>query len=69
MSNGPGRVYAAGAMVLGGPFAPVDSFLGLQYEAMCAVSDLTTLHAPGLRRLGPMRSFGQWTRWARGVHP
>jgi pSer/pThr/pTyr-binding forkhead associated (FHA) protein len=69
MSNGPGRVHAAGAMVLGGPYAPVDSFLGLQYEAMRAVDDLVALRAPGLRRLGPLRSIAQWMRWARGVHP
>ena len=69
MSNGPGRVYAAGAMTLGGPYAVVDSFLGLQFAALRSVDNLTALRAPGLRRLGPGRSFRQWTRWVRGVHP
>jgi pSer/pThr/pTyr-binding forkhead associated (FHA) protein len=69
MENGPGRMFAAGAMTLGGPYAAVDSFLGLQYAALRSVEALTRLRAPGLRGLGTFRSLGQWLRWARGVHP
>ena len=69
MSNGPGRVYASGVMTLGGPHAAVDSFLGLQYAALRSVEDLVAQHAPGLHSLTPVRSFSQWSRWARGVQP
>jgi pSer/pThr/pTyr-binding forkhead associated (FHA) protein len=69
MDHGAGRVFASGAMTLGGPFAAVDSFLGLQYAALRMVDTLAALRAPGLRRLGPIRSFAQWTRWVRGVRP
>ncbi|HEU5199315.1 MAG TPA: FHA domain-containing protein [Ktedonobacterales bacterium] len=69
MLNGYGHFYASGAMTLGGPLAPVDSFLGLQFAAMRSVDALARLHAPGLRRLNGLRSFIQWTRWVRGVHP
>ena len=69
MMNGYGHFYASGAMTLGGPLAPVDSFLGLQFAAMRSVDALARLHAPGLRRLNGLRSFIQWTRWVRGVHP
>ncbi|HZU66528.1 MAG TPA: FHA domain-containing protein [Ktedonobacteraceae bacterium] len=69
MSNGPGRVYACGAMTLGGPHAVVDSFLGLQYAGLRAVEDLVRLRAPGLRKLTPLRSFSQWMRWVRGAEP
>lgn len=69
MMNGYGHFYASGAMTLGGPLAPVDSFLGLQFAAMRSVDALAKLHAPGLRRLNALRSFIQWTRWVRGVHP
>ncbi len=69
MANGFGHFYASGAMTLGGPLAPVDSFLGLQFAAMRSVDALARLHAPGLCRLNGFRSFMQWTRWVRGVHP
>jgi pSer/pThr/pTyr-binding forkhead associated (FHA) protein len=69
MVNGPGHVYSSGAMTLGGPFAMVDSFIGLQFAAMRSAEALRKLGAPGLRGFGPLRSFGQWLRWARGVHP
>jgi pSer/pThr/pTyr-binding forkhead associated (FHA) protein len=69
MSNGPGRVYASGVMTLGGPHAVVDSFLGLQYAALRSVEDLARLRAPGLKKLTPLRSFGQWMRWMRGADP
>lgn len=69
MRNGPGRFYAAGSMTLGGPLAGADSFLGLQGAAQLSVEHLVKEHAPGTRRLGPMRSLYQWTKWVRGVHP
>ena len=58
-----------GAITLGGPFAPVDSFLGFQYCATVALDALTRAGAPGLRRLGAGRSLGQWMKWARGAAP
>lgn len=69
MENGTGRMYASGAMTLGGPYAPVDSFLGLQYSAMRSVDELVGLGAPGLRFLNLFTSVAQWIKWARGVHP
>ncbi len=69
MRNGPGRVYAAGAMTFGGLFAAVDSFVGLQYTAQLNVKDLIKLGVPGVRSLNPIRSAKQWLRWARGVKP
>lgn len=69
MRNGPGRFYAAGSMTLGGPLAGADSFLGLQGAAQLSVEHLVRERAPGLRRLGPLRSLYQWTRWVRGVAP
>lgn len=69
MRNGPGRFYAAGSMTLGGPLPGADSFLGLQGAAQLSVEHLVKERAPGLRRLGPMRSLYQWTKWVRGVKP
>lgn len=69
MENGAGRMYAAGAMTLGGPMAAVDSFLGLQYAALWSVHALVRARAPGLRRLHFLRSPWQWLRWAVGVAP
>ncbi|OZC02723.1 FHA domain-containing protein [Rubricoccus marinus] len=64
-----GRMYAAGVATLGGPYAPVDSFLGLQYSAQRSIDALERLRAPRLRHLNSTRSFGQWVRWARGQSP
>lgn len=69
MRNGRGRLYACGIMTLGGPYAPVDSFLGLQFAAQRAVDALTALSGPGLHYLNGFRSIAQWLRWLRGVHP
>jgi pSer/pThr/pTyr-binding forkhead associated (FHA) protein len=69
MANGPGRMYASGVMTFGGHFAPVDSFLGLQYAALCSVEALVALRAPELRPLTALRSLRQWLVWARGVQP
>lgn len=65
--SGDGRVYASGSITLGGPYAPVDSFLGLQYAALGIADDLASQGF--VRRLGSLRSVAQWIRWARGVAP
>jgi len=69
MRNGPGRFFAVGAMTLGGPLAGADTFLGLQAAAAVIVEHLIKEHAPGPRRLGPLRSLYQWTKWVRKVAP
>jgi hypothetical protein len=69
MQNGRGRVFASGATTLGSAFAPVDSFLGMQYAAFRAVDFLAQVRTPGIRRLNVLRSIGQWLRWWRGVAP
>jgi hypothetical protein len=68
-SNGEGRVYAAGAITLGGPYAPVDSFLGLQYAALRSVESLAANRAPGVRKLSVWRSFVQWLKWILNKSP
>ena len=69
LRNGTGRAYASGIATLGGPFAAVDSFLGLQYAALCATDELIAHRAPGLQRLNGFRSLHQWLRWAKGATP
>lgn len=69
MRNGPGRFFAVGAMTLGGPLAGADTFLGLQAAAGVIVEHLVREHTPGLKRMGPFRSFSQWLKWCRGVKP
>ena len=69
MRHRSGRIYAAGVMTLGGPYAPVDTFLGLQYAALRSVDALSKLKAPGLKKLNGIRSIWQWIKWARGVKP
>ncbi|MBD1884565.1 FHA domain-containing protein [Microcoleus vaginatus] len=68
-SNTEGRVYAAGAITLGGPYAPVDSFLGLQYAALRSVESLAVNRAPGVRKLSVWRSFVQWLKWIFNKSP
>ena len=69
MENGSGRVYASGAMTLGGPMAAVDSFLGLQYAALASVQALARHRAPGVSRLNFITSPIQWIKWATGAKP
>ena len=69
MRNQRGRIYAAGAMTLGGPYAAVDSFLGLQYAALCAVDSLAAARVPGLHRLNGLRSLWQWWKWVVNRSP
>ncbi|MEG5034689.1 FHA domain-containing protein [Microcoleus sp. AT3-D2] len=68
-SNTEGRVYAAGAITLGGPYAPVDSFLGLQYAALRSVESLAANRAAGVRKLSVWRSFVQWLKWIFNKSP
>ncbi|WP_017653998.1 FHA domain-containing protein [Fortiea contorta] len=69
MRNSQGQIYAAGAITLGGPYAAVDSFLGLQYAALVAVDGLAAIRAPGLHRLNALSSFGQWWKWVLNQSP
>ena len=65
--SGGGRLYASGAMTLGGYYAGVDSFLGLQYAALRIADDLA---AQGVgKRIGFGRSVSQWWRWMRNRTP
>ena len=69
MRNQRGRIYASGAITLGNSYAAVDSFLGLQYAALCAVDSLATVKAPKLHKLNPITSFIQWIKWAMNKSP
>jgi hypothetical protein len=69
MRHGAARMFAAGATTLGGPFATVDSFLGLQYAGLRAVNAIADTPVPGQRRLSGLYSVGQWLKWARRVAP
>jgi pSer/pThr/pTyr-binding forkhead associated (FHA) protein len=69
MRNDKAKMYAAGAITLGGPYAAVDSFLGLQYAALCSVESLAAVRAPSLQRLNPARSFQQWLKWVWNQSP
>ena len=63
----PGRLYASGSSTLGGIYAPVDSFLGLQYSAQKIADDLATVGA--VPRLGISRSVTEWIRWMQNREP
>ncbi len=69
MRSDRGQMYAAGAITLGGPYAAVDSFLGLQYAALVAVDGLAAARAPGVQRLNVVSSFGQWLKWVLNQSP
>ncbi len=69
MRNDRGRIYAAGAPTLGGPYAAVDSFLGLEYAAIVAVDHLTASRAPQLKYLNGLRSLWQWFKWVFNKPP
>jgi hypothetical protein len=56
-------MFASGSATLGGPYAGVDSFLGLQYAALHITDELARLGF--CRRIGVARSLSQWWRWAR----
>jgi pSer/pThr/pTyr-binding forkhead associated (FHA) protein len=63
------RMYASGAITLGGPHAAVDSFLGLQYAAYRAVYAMHDVAPREVPRLSGLHSLRQWAKWARGVAP
>lgn len=63
----PGRLYASGSITLGGHYAGVDSFLGLQYSALKIADDLATVGS--VKRIGPGRSTAEWWRWFRNQPP
>ena len=52
-------------MTLGGYYAGVDSFLGLQYAALRIHDNL--VDAGFGQRIGPGRSTSQWWKWARNT--
>ena len=58
----PGRIYAVGAATLGGYFAGVDTFLGLQFAAQHVTDDLARQGVG--HRIGVGRSISQWWKWA-----
>ncbi|MGD9571694.1 MAG: hypothetical protein AB7V62_07425 [Thermoleophilia bacterium] len=60
-----GRMYASGSATLGGYYAGVDSFLGLQYAALRIADDLAD--AGFHPKLGPGRSISQWFKWMRNT--
>jgi hypothetical protein len=69
LRNGEGRIWASGTITTGGPYLAVDSFLGLQYAAFRSVEAMTRERTKGIRRLGALRSVGQWARWAVNASP
>lgn len=69
MRNDKARIYAAGVMTLGGPYAPVDTFLGLQYAAHRSAEGLARAKAPKIRHLEGIGSLWQWVKWATNQSP
>lgn len=69
LQNGAGRVWAAGIVTAGGPYAAVDSFLGLQFAALRSVDQLAAQKAPSVSKFGPLKSSRQWIRWCVGAKP
>lgn len=63
----PGRLYASGSITLGGYYAGVDSFLGLQYAALAIADDLVDAGAVG--PINASRSVSEWWRWVRNRAP
>lgn len=59
----PGRLYASGSITLGGYYAGVDSFLGLQYAALQIADDMAAQQF--VKRIGSGRSIKEWWRWLR----
>ena len=69
MANQSGAVYSSGSICLGNYYAPVDSFLGLQYAAFNIVEDLLDRKAIELKPLVLSRSLLQWWKWANNRSP
>jgi pSer/pThr/pTyr-binding forkhead associated (FHA) protein len=69
MANKVGKIYASGAITLGNYYAPVDSFLGLQYAAFNIVQDLLDRKAIELKPVVLTRSLSQWWKWVNNRSP
>lgn len=69
MRHGSAHMYTVGAITLGGPYAAVDSFLGLQYASFRAVRAMHQITPGHIRNLNGMYSFRQWLKWRRGTAP
>lgn len=69
MRNQKGRIYASGILTLGGPYAAIDTFLGLQYAAQRTADGLVAARAPGIRYLDGFGSLWQWIKWAANREP
>ena len=69
MRNDRARMYAAGIITLGGPYAPVDTFLGLQYAAHRSTESLAQFRAPNVYYIEGGRSLWQWFKWATNQTP
>ena len=63
--SGEGRIFASGSMTLGGYYAGVDSFLGLQYASLRIHDALAELGFG--EKIGVVRSTKEWWKWARNV--
>ena len=64
-----GKIYAVGSIVLGNYYAPVDSFLGLQYAAFSTVKSLLEQQSIELKPLVLQRSLVQWWKWLNNRSP
>ncbi|ELR99598.1 FHA domain-containing protein [Gloeocapsa sp. PCC 73106] len=69
MRNQYGKFYASGIITLGGPYAPVDTFLGLQYSAHRVTESLATHQAPNVKYIEGIYSIQQWLKWATNQRP
>ena len=69
MRNNGGKMYATGIITLGGPYAAVDTFLGLQYSAHRIVESLATLKTPKVKRIAGFYSLQQWLKWVTNSKP
>ncbi len=69
MANQTGKIYASGSITLGNYYAPVDSFLGLQYAAFQTIQDLLARNAIELKPLVLARSLTQWWKWLGNRSP
>jgi pSer/pThr/pTyr-binding forkhead associated (FHA) protein len=69
MANQTGKIYASGSITLGNYYAPVDSFLGLQYAAFQIAQDLLSRKASELKPLVLARSLTQWWKWINNRSP
>ncbi len=69
MANQAGKIYISGSIALGNYYAPVDSFLGLQYAAFNIVQNLLDIKAVELKPLVLSRSIVQWWKWTNNRSP